>query len=378
MNRREGAEARRGGLDFVLSLTQDQAAALGTDAAELAGELETVLVGLAALRTGSAAECPGEAGLAWDERLLQDVCRLLAHLDGVRCAGIRAHARDGGSARRLAAAMGVPLTTAQRRRDDLGEPGPAELWATGTRSEMSHAGSQVPDTMRSWSTPWPGYIPVDITPAELVGAGLERSVRAGWADPHATPSDVPDWADRQAAALVPYRLDERRRPLNPTGRTGRTGRHLGKWGENQAVDPIVVAGAGGAAPQVLLILREDSAEWAIPGGMVDPGETAARALVRELREETGVDLAGMDPEILMRTYVEDWRNTDHAWASSTVALYRIEEPVPATAGDDAAAARWCPFADLDGLAAAIEGGGGKLYEGHRPLLTAALEHLRDA
>ncbi|MEV4604729.1 NUDIX domain-containing protein [Amycolatopsis sp. NPDC049253] len=153
-------------------------------------------------------------------------------------------------------------------------------------------------------------------------------MREGWADPYATPRDVPDWADRQAAALVSYRLDERRRPLNPTGRTGRPGRHLGKWGENQAADPIVVAGAGGAEPQVLLILRRDCAEWAIPGGMVDPGETAERALVRELREETDVDLAGMDPKIPTRTYVDDWRNTDHAWASSTVALYRIEETLP--------------------------------------------------
>ncbi|WIX82842.1 NUDIX domain-containing protein [Amycolatopsis carbonis] len=353
----------------------------------MAEALDTVLVGLAAMRKGRDAESlgdettlkdrPGDTGLAWDERLLRDVCGLLAHLEGVRSAGIRAHTRDGGSYGQLAAAMGVPRATAQRCRDDLGEPGPAELWATGSRSGVSHAGSRVPDTMRSWSTPWPGYIPVDITPSELVGAGLERSVREGWADPYATPSDVPDWADRQAAALVPYRLDERRRPLNPTGRTGRCGRHLGKWGENQAADPIVVAGAGGAEPQVLLILRQDCAEWAIPGGMVDPGETAERALVRELREETDVDLAGMDPKILTRTYVDDWRNTDHAWASSTVALYQIEEPLTATAGDDAAAVLWGPFASLDGLVTAIEGAGGKLYEGHRPLLSAALKHLRD-
>ncbi|MEV6905113.1 NUDIX domain-containing protein [Amycolatopsis sp. NPDC051372] len=388
LTRREGTEARRGGLDLVLSLTTDQIAALGTDAAKLAEALDTVLVGLAVLRKGRDTETsgdegfltdgPGDAGLEWDERLLRDVCGLLAHLDGVCAAGVRRHIRNGGSSRQLGAALGVSRTTAQRRRDDLGEPGPAELWATGSRSEVRNFGSRVPDTMRSWSTPWPGYIPVDITPSELVGAGLERSVREGWADRFATPSDVPDWAGRQAAALVPYRLDERRRPLNPTGRTGRSGRHLGRWGENQAVDPIVVAGAGGAEPRVLLILRQDCAEWAIPGGMVDPGETAARALVRELREETDVDLAGMDPKILTRTYVDDWRNTDHAWASSTVALYRLEEVVTAIAGDDAAAAAWYPFGSLDGLTTAIEGAGGKLYEGHWPLLSAALKHVREA
>ena len=40
--------------------------------------------------------------------------------------------------------------------------------------------------------------------------------------------------------------------------------------------------------QLLLIKRADDGLWAMPGGLVDIGETWAEAALRELREETGV------------------------------------------------------------------------------------------
>jgi ADP-ribose pyrophosphatase YjhB (NUDIX family) len=45
---------------------------------------------------------------------------------------------------------------------------------------------------------------------------------------------------------------------------------------------------GDAVPRLLLIRRADSGRWALPGGWIDPGETAERALAREVVEETGV------------------------------------------------------------------------------------------
>lgn len=239
---------------------------------------------------------------------------------------------------------------------------------------VDHPGVTVPDNMRPWSTPWHGYTPVDITPPELRPEGLAASVTEGWAEPYTTPDDVPDWIEREAAALIPWHWDDRGWPLNPTGRTGRAGRNLGKWGENAAADPIVVAGTGDDR-HVLLIKRADRGVWAIPGGMVDPGETAPATLVRELREETGVNLTEIEPAILTRTYVNDWRNTDHAWVCSTVALYQLREQLAATANDDATDAAWWPIRDLDRLAQALEAAGGQLYEAHRPLLAAALDRL---
>lgn len=239
---------------------------------------------------------------------------------------------------------------------------------TARRVHVDHPGVPVPAALRSWDTPWPDYDPVDPTPSTL-----RADVLPAWAtDLCRTPQEVTDWAERQKRALLPFQVVQGV-PLNPTGRTGRIGRNLKSWGENAAADPIVVAGPAHDL-RVLLIRRDDIHQWAISGGMVDPGETAPAALTRELLEETGVDLRGMTPQILMRTYVEDWRTTDWAWVCSTVALYRIADVVPAVAADDAEDAAWWPLTTIEDLAAAVEPHGG-LYEAHRPLLEAAAARL---
>ncbi|WP_018223925.1 hypothetical protein [Salinispora pacifica] len=148
---REGDDARRGGLDLVISLTADQADALGTDAAELAEAIDTLLVGLAALRTGRDPAVPAGTGQSlkdqpvtaetrWDEWLLRDLATLRHRVAGATAAAIRSHANHGGSYGDLAAATSVPRGTAQRRRDAVTRtaPGDAERRAT-TRPDTEGA-----------------------------------------------------------------------------------------------------------------------------------------------------------------------------------------------------------------------------------------------
>lgn len=240
------------------------------------------------------------------------------------------------------------------------------------RSRSTLTGQVVPADRRSWSVPWPQYAPVDITPPELSGAGLVASAAAGWAEPAVSPLDV-DFAGRQFAALVPYVVVQGR-PRNPSGRTGRVGRDLGRWAENAAADAVVVAPCGDGR-RVLLIRRGDSGAWALPGGMIEAAEYPMHAALRELREETGVDLAGHAGETVYRGYVDDPRATDEAWVCTVALLFRVDAELPAVGADDATEARWWPFDSLDVLHRALRAAGDELYAAHDTVLAAAHRRL---
>ncbi|HSK95674.1 MAG TPA: NUDIX domain-containing protein [Euzebyales bacterium] len=109
--------------------------------------------------------------------------------------------------------------------------------------------------------------------------------------------------------------------------------------------PEVAVGAVLVRDGRLLLVRRGrgvgAGRWSLPGGRVEPGETLAAALTRELREETGLtarigDLCGIAERIGDRAHyvILDF------WASA--------EGTP-VAGDDAAAVMWADRAALQRL-----------------------------
>lgn len=99
---------------------------------------------------------------------------------------------------------------------------------------------------------------------------------------------------------------------------------------------------------VLLIQRGNDpykGYWAFPGGFLNMDETVARCAERELEEETGIVLTGMQ---LVGIYSDVER--DPRGRVITAAYAAMTTMPKATAADDAAAAKWWPLDALPKLA----------------------------
>uniref|UniRef100_A0A183S790 Nudix hydrolase domain-containing protein n=1 Tax=Schistocephalus solidus TaxID=70667 RepID=A0A183S790_SCHSO len=253
----------------------------------------------------------------------------------------------------------------------------------------------VPDAKVPWEIAFDDYTPVNYTHPSVWNAL--------WADPdirydHSRKLNfnaIDNGVDRTSYPN-PYKLNEDGLPLNPQGRTGMTGRgSLGRWGPNHAADPIVTRLAiafflcllfrlytsisfcswkldvqkkkainpdsGKFILQFVAIKRRDTNEWAIPGGMVDPGESVSATLKREFSEEALCSVGAFGSELeeirsqvnkafkngfeVYRGYVDDPRNTDHAWMETVAVNFHDDlgtglAKFKLVAGDDAIATRW--------------------------------------
>jgi ADP-ribose pyrophosphatase len=244
-----------------------------------------------------------------------------------------------------------------------------------TKARQDHPGYRlqrvlVPDDAVSWDTPFPGYAPPDYTHRTVIESN-RFAKSGGWADPL---FDAPGFEFRDTSYeshLSRTSAAKRGCPLNPFGRTGMCGRGLlGKWGANHAADPIVtrwVDRDGTWVLQLVVIKRKDTGAWALPGGMVDDGETVSETVRREFGEEAAnqptaalqVQCNRLLDELfapsptkshpstsreVYRGYVDDPRNTDNSWMETCVMHYHctpeLGHLLPLHEGDDAAEVRW--------------------------------------
>lgn len=115
--------------------------------------------------------------------------------------------------------------------------------------------------------------------------------------------------------------------------------------------PMIAVGAiVWRGDQVLLIKRGKAprkGEWSIPGGRIHWGETLEDAVRREVREETGVVLSALHHcETLEARFAQSGRLTRHIILVDFSARWKSGR---VRAGDDAADARFYPYAEISRL-----------------------------
>lgn len=165
-------------------------------------------------------------------------------------------------------------------------------------------------------------------------------------------------------------------PQNPWRRTGLVGRGLlGKFGPNHAADPIVVR----FNPTIMqlefvAVKRCDTGQWAIPGGMVDAGESVTHTLRREFHEEAG---SSNTEELLTKVfaksylvyagYANDFRDTDNAWIETSCHIFFPQDnctkqlTLKPQQGENTAAS-WISLSDIDTI---------DFFAGHKRYLAKA-------
>lgn len=184
-----------------------------------------------------------------------------------------------------------------------------------------------------------------------------------------------DWTERQTAAALPFEVVNGL-PINPRPRADlKPGRgDLWHWGEAVCSDALVFAATAGKR-RLLLIERGDGHGWALPGGGLDEGESAIEGCVRELAEETGLEVTVDDVErMLPARVVDDPRAGKHAWMVTIpgVIYLRPDDVQPVSGRDDAIDAAWFPADSFAELVDAVAARGGKIFAAHVDLLQEAL------
>jgi len=113
--------------------------------------------------------------------------------------------------------------------------------------------------------------------------------------------------------------------------------------------PIAGVAAVVFKDQHILLIKRGNAprlgEWHLPGGVIEPGEEPEEALIREVKEETGIDIRLGGPVDVVELIEHDASGQAiyHYRVREYWALWVASEP---KAGGDADEARWVDIGEL--------------------------------
>jgi 8-oxo-dGTP diphosphatase len=109
--------------------------------------------------------------------------------------------------------------------------------------------------------------------------------------------------------------------------------------------PEVAVGGVAVVDDRLLVIRRGhgpgAGEWSVPGGRVERGETLHEAVVREVHEETGLDVV-VERFLGWVERIDD----DHHFVILDFVVGLLDTDATPVAGDDAAEVAWVPLHEL--------------------------------
>ena len=104
--------------------------------------------------------------------------------------------------------------------------------------------------------------------------------------------------------------------------------------------------------KVLLIFDPRSDKWELPGGGIDQGETEKQAMVREIKEETGLDADVSEIKLLKRE-LGYYKALDLDWVWKTdrnyfqIKIKNPNQPIKILDGDDVTECKWVSVDQLE-------------------------------
>uniref|UniRef100_H3B0C1 Transient receptor potential cation channel subfamily M member 2 n=1 Tax=Latimeria chalumnae TaxID=7897 RepID=H3B0C1_LATCH len=232
----------------------------------------------------------------------------------------------------------APLLTTEKLKETESKKADSEVKVEDQKSKyhvnariLLYPGSSVkcfpvPDEKVLWKVEFQGYAPPFYTSEkeDLTGSWAWE----GPADPSSLePSMAGDTQFNGESFHGPY-IFENGLPQNPMGRTGLQGKGVLYWfGVNHAIDPVITRWRRKVDGSVkvkelkrmlefLAVSCPSSKHWALPGGVLEPGETLPRKLTEILEEKAlwaKFQILLNEGKEIYRGYVDDSRNTDNAW-----------------------------------------------------------------